>query len=156
MLVEISNQECLTGSLNGPSLLETLRSLSPEEAVSTDTYEGYSAWNIALHVLYFKQLVAVELGASVPDYVYQRADFPSWSGEASREAWDQVIADIEATHKGFIDTLSSVSEETLEREHKAWKMPLRKSIGWVIGHDTCHNAQIRSMGLPSLRQPVEE
>ena len=64
-MIELSNQECLTGSFNGPALVETLRSLSPAEAASTDTYEGYSAWTVALHVLYYKQMIAREIGGTV-------------------------------------------------------------------------------------------
>jgi len=155
MLIELSNQECLSGSFNGPSLMETLRSLSPGEAASSKTYEGYSAWGVALHVLYFKQLVGTELGAEIPDYTYEKADFPKLTDEVTQETWDKLLSDLEATHRGFIDAFAAVSEEALEAEHAAWKIPLRKSVAWVICHDTSHNAQIRSMGLPSLKKPVK-
>ena len=152
MIIELSNQECLTGSFNGPSLVQTLRSLSPAEAASTDTYEGYSAWSVALHVLYFKHMIAVKLGADVPDYEYEKADFPSPPDDTTQAEWDRLIAAIEATQKGFIDAVASATEDTLEAEHEAWKVPLSKSVTWVISHDTNHNAQIRNMGLASLRK----
>ena len=154
MLVELTNQECLAGSFNGPSLLETLRSLSAAEAASTDTCEGYSAWAVALHVLYYKNMLATELGAAVPDYDYEKADFPATPANPSQEAWEKLIGRIESTHKAFTAAFSRVSDEALEREHKTFQIPLWRSIAWLVSHDSYHNAQIRNMGLPSLRRSV--
>ena len=154
IMVDLSNQECLGGSLNGPSLIETLRSLSPEEAASTDTYEGYSAWSVALHALYFKHMIGEALGKSLPSYDYEKTDWPAPPDAVTQAAWDKVISDSEAIHKAFIDAITAASDEQLEATYKPWKMPLGKAVGWVISHDTNHNTQIRNMGLPSLRKPI--
>lgn len=137
--------------MNGPSLIETLRSISAEEAASTETYEGYSAWTVALHTLFYKHLVAAELGADVPSYEYERESFPAVPDEADQAAWDKMIGELEATHDGLMAALESATEEDLQKEHAGWKMPVWKSLMWSISHDTSHNAQIRNMGLPSLR-----
>ena len=154
-LITLANQECLTGSLNSLSLLETLRSLSPEEASSKDTYEGYTAWGMALHVLYYKHLVAVELGAKVPSYTYEKKDYPELPSIPSREAWDKLVGEIEQTHRSFIAALEKAEPELLAAPYESWEMPLGEAIGWIISHDTYHNAQIRNMGLASLREPIE-
>jgi len=154
MIISIANQEFAGPSLNGPALIETLRSLAPEEAASTDTYEGYSAWGVALHVLYFKHLVASELGAEVPPYNYEPVGFPKQPAETSRAAWDTLIGELELTHAGLIAAVEGASEERLNEIHESWKMPVWNSLMWAISHDTNHTAQIRSMGLPSLRKPV--
>jgi uncharacterized damage-inducible protein DinB len=155
IMIDLSNQECLGGSLNGPSLIETLRSLSPEEAASTETYEGYSAWSVALHVLYFKHMIGGALGGTLPSYDYEETDFPTPPEAVTQAAWDKVIADNEAIHKGFIDALTAASDEQLEANYAPWKMPLGKAVTWIISHDTNHNTQIRNMGLPSLRKPID-
>jgi hypothetical protein len=154
LLVDLSNQECIGDSLNGPSLIQTLRSLSPEEAASTDTYEGYSAWSIALHVLYLKHMVSLELGAEVPEYDYEKTDFPKPPARVSREAWEKVIADNEAVHRGFVEALGKASPEKLASTFRAWKIPLGKAAAWVVSHDINHNGQIRNMGLESLRKTI--
>ena len=128
LLTDLSNQECVEGSFNGPALLETLRSLTPEEAASTDTYEGYSAWSVALHVLYFKHMIAAELGATLPAYDYEKTDFPAASGDISAAAWEKVIADNEATHRGFIEALSEAPAAKLEAIYGPWKVPLGKAV----------------------------
>ena len=156
LLVDLSNQECVGGSLNGPSLIETLRSLSPEEAASTDTYEGFSAWSIALHVLYFKHMVAKEFGTELPEYEYEKADFPKPPDEVSKDAWDKVISDNEAVHRSFVDAVAKAPAGKLETTFQEWKMPLGKAVGWVVSHDINHNSQIRNMGLASLRKRTDE
>lgn len=153
--MNLANQECLTGSWNGPSLLETLRSISPDEAASTDTYEGYSAWSVALHTLYYKYMVAEEIGADIPSYDYERVNFPSIPEERSQQAWDKVSDDLEATHKGLMKAVADASEERLQQTFESWKSPFWECLMWTISHDINHNAQIRSMGLPSLRKPVK-
>ena len=154
LLATLSNQECLTGSLNNVSLLETLRSLSPEEAASKDTYEGYTAWGMALHVLYYKHLVAVELGAEVPPYEYEKTDYPELTSSPSQAGWEKLVEEIEQTHRGLIVALEKAKPERLADSYEAWEMPLGEAIGWIISHDTYHNAQIRNMGLLSLREPI--
>ena len=152
LLIDLANQECLSGSFNGPALVETLRLLSPEEAASTETYEGYSAWSVALHVLYFKHLIASELGEVPVTYDYEKADFPKPPDEITQASWDKVIGDIEATHRSFADGLAAATTEKLEATYESWKIPLGKAVAWAISHDSNHNAQIRNMGLPTLKQ----
>ena len=144
ILIDLSNHECVSGSLNGPSLLETLRSLSPEEAASTDTYERYSAWSVAIHVLYFKHPVAVELGADIPAYQYGDNDFPDAPETPTKEAWEKLIGEIEATHYAFVTALASVDDAKLAGTYAKWDMSLGASVEWVISHDVNHNGQIRN------------
>lgn len=151
-MIDLSNHECVSGSLNGPALLETLRSLSAEEAVSTDTYEKYSAWSIALHVLYYKHPIAVELGADLPPFGYGENDFPDAPEHPTEEAWQKLIGEIEATHLAFVSALAEVDDAKLKGNYAKWDMPLGASVEWVVSHDVNHNGQIRNMGLPSLKK----
>ena len=151
-MIDLSNQECVGGSFNGPALLETLRALSPEEAASTETYEGYSAWSVALHVLYYKHMIAEALDAKLPAYEYEKTNFPGIPDSPAVPAWQKVIEDNERTHKGFIDALAAASDDQLEATFAPWKVPLGTAVAWVISHDTNHNTQIRNMGLPSLKE----
>ena len=144
--------EGVGGSLNGPALLETLRSLSPGEAASTDTYEGYSAWSVALHVLYLKHVVCRELVTDLPPYQYEETDFPKPPPNPDQAAWDSVIQAIEAVHHVFTRALAEASAESLAKVMESWKIPVGTAAAWLVSHDVAHNAQIRNMGLTSLRQ----
>ena len=139
-------------SFNGPSLIETLRSLSVEEALSTDTYEGYSAWGVALHVLYFKYKIGKELGARLPEYVYQENGWPKLPDRTDGKSYAAMIDELQAFHNAVMDAYRDATDEMLAAEMPGWKVPLGNAFAWLVSHDTNHNTQIRNMGLPSLRQ----
>jgi uncharacterized damage-inducible protein DinB len=154
LLVDLSNQECVAGSLNGPALIESLRSLSSADASSNATYEGYTAWGVALHVLYFKYLVAKRLGAAIV-YEHEKTDFPALPEDRDEAAWNNVIDEIESAQKSFIEVLANATEADLNSTFEEWKMPIGAAVAWLISHDISHNAQIRNMGIESLKQPTQ-
>jgi hypothetical protein len=150
-LVWLANTEFGGGSLNGPALLETLESLPLQEALSTDTYEGYSAWGVALHVLYFKYLVGRELGAKMPDYAYEEKGWPALPTDPDAEGYASMIAELKAFHEGVVTAVTAAPQK-LGEPMPGWKMSIGKAFAWLVAHDTNHNTQIRNMGLASLRE----
>ena len=151
-LVWIADTEFKGKSFNGPSLVETLRSLSAEEATSTETYEGYSAWAVALHVLYFKYMIGKELGATLPAYGYEENGWPALPEDRSQAAYEAMIGELEAFHAAVMDAFGKASVEKLESPMPGWKIPLGNAFAWLAAHDTNHNTQIRNMGLASLKE----
>lgn len=151
-LVWLGETEFAGKSMNGPSLIETLRSLSAEEATSTDTYEGYSAWGVALHVLFFKYKLGQALGASMPAYKYEENGWPSIPNDTSQESYEAMINELVAFHDSVMAAVRSAPDEKLAEPMPGWKMPIGKALAWVISHDTNHNTQIRNMGLESLKE----
>lgn len=51
-----------------------------------------------------------------------------------------------------IDAFLDVIDDVLEAEMPSWKKPWKRVVAWYVTHDAFHGAQIRSMGLPSLRE----
>ncbi len=95
-LLRLGDAEFSGQSFNGPSLIETLKSLSVSEAASTDTYEGYSAWGAALHVLYYKHLVGRALNADLPKYNHEENGWPSLPDDRSEESYNAMITELES------------------------------------------------------------
>lgn len=151
-LIWLAETEFGGGSYNGPSLIETLRALSAEEAASTNTYEGYSAWGVALHVLALKYQVGKELGATFPEYRYEAGGWPSLPENPDEASYQQMIADLEIFHAALMDAFKTASAEKLAEPMPGWKIPLGSAFAWLVSHDTNHYAQIRNMGLPTLKQ----
>lgn len=139
-------------SFNGPSLVETLRALSAAEAASTDTYEGYSAWAVALHVLYFKYKIGTELGAKLPSYDHDDNGWPALPADTSEANYTAMVDELVAFHEPVVDAYRNATPEKLEEPMPGWKVPLGKAFAWLVAHDANHNAQIRNMGLASLKQ----
>lgn len=150
-MVWLADTEFGGRSFNGPSLIETLRSISAQEAVSTGTYEGYSAWGVSLHVLYFKYLIGKELGAALPAYRYEEKGWPALPADLGEESYASMIAELEAFHGATMDAFKAAPAERLAKPMPGWKVPLGQAFAWLVSHDTNHNTQIRNMGLPSLR-----
>jgi len=151
IVLDVMEAEFRGKSWNGLSLMPTLDRLSAGEAASVATWEGYSAWEIALHCAKCKRIVAAGLGATVPAWPFDDdAWFPA-SPNPDDAAWERDRALLRSLHDGCMTALRSFDESRLVEEMAAWKAPWEKVIAWLATHDTFHGAQIRSMGLPSLK-----
>jgi hypothetical protein len=150
--LDYADLEFSGGPYNGPSLMKTLRSLSIPELLSKETYEGYSAWEVAVHVAFYKRKVGNWLGASIPESPLAAADFsPSPPGAGQKEA-EELFRYRELCHAKSMQAARAASPEALESIVDEWKIPLGMALAWLLGHDAYHSAQIRNMGLPSFRK----
>ena len=143
-------------SWNGPSLTATLDRLSAAEAARDDTWEGYSAWSVALHCAKCKRVVAVDLGAEAPAWPYpEEAWFPA-PPEPSPEAWERDRELLRVMHDLSMGALRALPEARLADEMPSWKRPWGQVIAWLVTHDAFHGAQIRSMGLRTFKEKRHE
>ena len=141
---------------NGKSLLATLDKLPAAEAANIETWEGYSAWSIALHCAKCKRIVLVDLGVPAAPWPYpEDLWFPS-PVETSEEAWTRDRAMLLAYHEASMKALRAFPESRLGEEMPTWEAPWGKVLAWLATHDAFHGAQIRSMGLPSLKAKKHE
>ncbi|OHE65425.1 MAG: hypothetical protein A2Z99_14380 [Treponema sp. GWB1_62_6] len=144
-------------SFNGPSLMATLDSLTAEQAASEATFEGYSAWEIAIHCAWYKHFIARSLGAKVElfPYPYAEKNFAPIPAPPDDVAWKTTRAVLRRAHHEAMQTFRDASSEELDAMFSEWGVPFREAIAWLCTHDVFHNAQIRTMGVPGLRQPKE-
>ncbi len=173
-LLDAAAREFDGESFNGPPLMATLDSLSAEEAASRNTYEAYSAWEIAVHCAYYKQLItrallkqALDTGAlAIADtnldglaplepFPYAEENFAPPPAQPTEEAWKTARAVLRRYHHALMTLLRAVDAESLDAEFTEWEVPFIDAVAWLATHDVYHNAQIRSMGLKSLRKPRE-
>lgn len=144
-------------SLNGPSLMRTFDSLDAEEAASVRTYEGYSAWETALHCAYYKYLIARGLGggSELEPYPFEKGNFPPLPRPAGAAEWGSTRDFLRLAHASCMSAVRAASPERLDGVFASWEMSFGHAVSWLCTHDIYHNAQIRSMGLASLRHPKE-
>lgn len=152
VLADQAEREFRGHTFNGYSLLETVRTLDAVTAASTDTYEGYCVWDNVVHVVYFKYFVLRELGLSEPlePYPWEEGSFPPLV-DTSAEAWTRALAYAERVHDAYVAAVRALDERLLESRIDQWECSLLEALIWIPTHDTYHTAQIRNMGLPSLR-----
>ncbi len=154
-MLDMADKEFDGESFNGPPLMATLDALSAEEARSEATYEGYSAWEIAVHCAFYKHVIAAALGATVEKFPYEEKNFSAIPEPADDAAWKSARALLRRSHHAVMGATRAASREALDAVWPEWDVPLREAVSWLCTHDTFHNAQIRSMGLPALRQHKE-
>ena len=156
VLLDLADQEFSGESFNGPSLIRTLELLTPEMAAYSATYEGYSAWSVALHVAYFKHFVAFAFDSSVGAYPLQKG--PSGFGmpnDTGLSAWNELLAYLREVHAAGMRLFRAAEDPRLNEIMPRWKVPFVQAISWLCSHDTYHCAQIRNMGVPGLKEPRE-
>ena len=144
----ITEAEYRGGSFNGKSLIATVKGYNLEQVKSSDTFENYTVWGIVLHNMYCKWMVLKLIDPGNPvEFGYEKTDFPSIPGEGTVEDWDKTLKDSDLIHDEYMQQLSSLAPEALERNVDEWKCPLGQAVGWIATHDSYHVAQIRNMGL---------
>jgi hypothetical protein len=143
---------------NGPSLMATLESLKPATAASNATYEGYSAWEVANHVAYYKYFLARSLGAAaaIEPFPFDTANYGFSQPEVAAAAdWAALLAYLKKAHRCVMEAIAAAGPEKLAATMPEWKIPFGKAAAWLCSHDSYHLAQIRNMGIEELKSPKE-
>lgn len=155
LVADLADREFRGRSFNGNSLMETVRGLSAVEAASTDSYEGYSAWTVLAHCVYYKYYLLRFMGCSAPlePYPWREDSFPGIS-DRGEGAWEAAMAYAVKVHESFIALLGEMDREGLGRTLPAWDCTVKDAVVWLASHDAVHNGQIRNMGIAKLRRPL--
>ncbi len=152
LIIEITEREYRGMSFNAPPLRKMLDKLTLDEVTSTDTYEGYSVWGIVLHVLFWKYQLAAWLEApGLPDFPYQKANWPALPEIRSQEAWEKTLAMLDECHNAYVAALRALPAGKLN-EKMQFNCSWADAVAWMTTHDTYHIAQIRNMGLKHFNE----
>lgn len=141
----------------GPNLRTTLTELSMEQLAFDETYEGYTAWELALHCAYWKWVVGRALTGADDEFPYVPADFPRANGERTEESWLIDLRYLDEQHERLRNATLALSDAQLaaqwiDEDGVAQDGSVARQIMGVAIHDAYHTAQIRSMGIPGLAE----
>lgn len=150
-LFNLIDREFQGKSWNGPSFIATLDRLDASEAASTKTWEGYSAWELGRHTAICKFIIMEDLGIQFPEWPYGRSPYFAAPTEVSAAAWERDRQLYRLVHERCLAGLKTQPESILTQPMPTWKAPWLDIISWLATHDAFHGAQIRSMGLPTLK-----
>ena len=140
-------------SVNGIAFLPLLRSMTLDQIISEDTFEGYSVWEIACHVAYCKYYFAKNAGLGELVYPYEVGleGFAS-PKDRSQKGWEDFLNTLENFHTKAMKTVESIGNERRNEKLGDWSMNIGDSVVWLCAHDTYHTAQIKNMAVPGLKQ----
>jgi hypothetical protein len=151
-------------SFNGPSFMATLRSLDEKAAFDTDTFEGYSAWEIAQHVCYYKIMLVRDiddifgktadkrLSDKLEPLPFEFKDFAAMPDDRTPASWIKTLDYIEMAHNLCMKMIRELSADVLEKIKPQWNISFGSIIAWMFTHDAYHAAQLRNIGVPGLKK----
>lgn len=148
-IARIAEREFRGPSLMGQPLMPYLRSLAFEKAAYDGTTEGYTAWGVALHLLYHKHLTIQLIGGDdgLAPFPYEAADWPSLPERRDPTAWRLLLDELEAMHARFIAALGRFPMSRWDELLPAWSCTVGQVLDCMACHDLYHVAQMRNMGL---------
>jgi hypothetical protein len=156
-LADLADAEFDGESYNGKSLIATLSRLDAAAAAADSSFEGYSAWSVALHVAYCKWLVAKALLDEAGKADLGPYPWPVGEGgfaqpeDRSQAAWEAFLAWLSRTHRIAMKAMRAGAEADFNKELPEWGIPVGKAAIWLCSHDSYHTAQIRNMGVPGIK-----
>ncbi len=156
-LCDYADREFDGDSFNGLPLMKTLEGLPLDAVLYSETHEGYSVWEIAVHTLYYKYFMTEKLGAADPleRYPYEKRDFVPVPASPGESDWRELLAYLRTTHRVCMGAIRAMEPAKLEEQVPGWGISFSAGAAWLCGHDTYHIAQIRNMGVPGLRADKE-
>jgi hypothetical protein len=156
LLLELGESEFDGESFNGPSLMKTLEALDPDMAAYSATHEGYSAWEVAHHVAYYKHFIARSIDPATPEYPLPKGPFGfAQPPDVGPAAWKATLDGLRTVHRAAMTAAKGFPASRLGELVPKWEIPFGRAIAWLCTHDTYHAAQLRSMGVPGLKEPKE-
>lgn len=141
-------------SINGLSLLPLLKSFSIEQATYEGTFEGYTVWEIALHLAYCKYYFAKHAGNENIEYPFDIGlDGFSKPKDSSLHAWIGLIEYLSEIHNTAMNVMRSMENNSKNEKLGEWSLSKEDGAIWLCSHDTYHISQINNMGVPGLKKP---
>lgn len=145
-LIDYWDREWKGGSFNGRCLRDELASHSADQAIDTQTVEGFTVWGVGLHVHRYKEIFLARLEGRGPVFPAGDSDFPSIPEAGLDEArWRATLAQMEATHDALSARARTLEEHVLDGSFDGGEMTWAEGLISVFTHDFYHVAQIRSM-----------
>ncbi len=128
----------------GPSLRRTVRELDADQAWWRPEGASHSAWDIVLHLAYWKHRVARRMtGGRGPRFARGPANWPAVPDAADPGQWREDVALLEATHSAFVELVQGLTDRDLDRP--VGRHTVAESIRGIAAHDDYHGGQIRML-----------
>lgn len=125
---------------HGPSLLEALADLSPEQAAARPLAEAHSIWEIVAHITGWENVFRRRLEgqhATEPE----AGDFPP-SKEVSEEAWSKALAELDSEHERLLQVIAELPDASLDMPVAGRDYSVRFQLRAVVRHHVYHAGQI--------------
>ncbi|MGH7241933.1 MAG: DinB family protein [Phycisphaerales bacterium] len=133
---------------HGPTLLGSLRGVSPAEALRKPRGCAHCLWDLLLHTTYWKYTILVRLGAAEPNTFprspsnWPKTPLASLTAAELGKSWKADLALARETHARLKRAIAALAESELDRipaGGRTWTA--RQLITGIAAHDVYHAGQ---------------
>ena len=125
---------------HGPSLTETLKGVTAEQAAARPVAGAHSIWEIVLHVSAWQKAVRTRVGGEkveAPD----QGDWPT-ARATSPSDWEKTLTELEHGYKELRETIARLSDFDLEKNPPGSENSIYIQLHGTIQHNLYHAGQI--------------
>ncbi len=149
--------ELLDDAVSGPSfnntdLMSTIKSLPYKDALKKGA-NGVTAYQVILHIAYWKHDIVKRLNAYEPKFLYEshfldkNSDWPSLPENFCEIEWNKTIKYLDNLNRKLKGIIAIFDLRRLNEHVSGWNMTYKKIFTFLPSHDVYHTAQIRNMGV---------
>ena len=128
------------GAWPGVSVRELLRSLSPTEAAAHPVASVHSAWEIALHLGVWRDVIRRRLGGEAIDYQHDE-DWPQ-PAEPTEANWQALLEELDRGHRELVETVRRLPLAKLDETVPGKPFNVYFMLHGVAQHDLYHGGQV--------------
>ena len=126
---------------SGPSVLEILAGVAPEQAVAKPLPGAHSIWENLLHIGTDHDVVRRRLLGEVIVELPPDQDWPPVP-EPTPDAWTQAVEQLKRTHQRLLETVATLAPERLEEPVPSKGYSVYVMLHGVAQHALYHAGQI--------------
>jgi uncharacterized damage-inducible protein DinB len=126
---------------SGPSVLEILAGVAPEQAASKPVPEAHSIWENVLHIGTDHDIVRRRLLGEVIVELTPDQEWPP-APEPTPDAWTQAVEQLKRTHQQLLETVATLAPERLDEVVPGKGYSVYVMLHGVAQHALYHAGQI--------------
>jgi uncharacterized damage-inducible protein DinB len=126
---------------HGPSLMQLLEGINPEDAAEHPIRGAHSIWELANHIAAWKTIVQHRAAGEAVKDVTAEQDWPP-PFEVSEAAWTRALEDLRASHARLRGVIERLREEQLAHKAAGEEYSIYFMVHGLIQHDLYHAGQI--------------
>ncbi len=127
---------------HGPSAMETIETMSAEQARRKPVKGGHSAWELTLHMIAWQEYAIRVVDGSKEVPLEGEADWPKLPDTPNEEAWDIAKRKLEGGMRELKERVVHLDEIRLREKVPGRDFPLKVLLHGLVHHHVYHVGQI--------------
>ncbi len=127
---------------HGPSAMETIETMSAEQARRKSVKDAHSAWELALHMIAWQEYAIRVVDGSKESPLEGVADWPKLPETPNEAAWDTAKRKLEGGMRELRERVMHLDETRLREKVPGRDFPLKVLLHGLVHHHVYHVGQI--------------